>query len=63
MFWQTILVEAPNGNVFFGFISETSAILIFGICLILSTIGLRWFWKKNDETTKDLGNTKEVVKR
>lgn len=47
-----ILIDTPNGNLLFGFISETGAIMIFGICLVIATIGIRWFLKKYEETTK-----------
>lgn len=47
-----ILVDTPNGNLLFGFISETGAIMIFGICLIIATIGIRWLLNKYEESTK-----------
>jgi amino acid transporter len=47
-----ILIDTPNGNLLFGYISETGAIMIFAICLVFATIGIRWFFKKYEETTK-----------
>lgn len=47
-----ILIDPPNGNLLFGYISETGAIMIFGICLVIATIGIRWFLKKYEEKEK-----------
>lgn len=47
-----ILIDTPNGNLLFGYISETGAIMIFGICLVIATIGIRWVLKRFEETTK-----------
>lgn len=62
MFWITFLFDTPNGYFLFRYISETGAVLIFGVTLILATIGLRWFLKRY-EGTKTEGETKEIVKR
>ena len=60
MFWLTILVDTPNGNLLFGYLSETSTVLIFGVFLIVATVGLRWLLNKQDET---VDKTKKFGKR
>lgn len=41
--------QVTGGNLLFGFLPESAAILLFGVCLIASTIGVRWFLKRQDE--------------
>lgn len=60
MFWNKVLVDTPNGSLFFGYLSETGAVLLFGILLVALTIGVRWFLKRYEEPQN---KTKEVVKR
>lgn len=59
MNWNMILIDTPNGNLLFGYISENGAIMIFAICLVLATIGIRWFFKKYEETTKPKDKVEE----
>lgn len=54
-----ILIDTPNGNFLFGYVSETGAIMIFAICLVLATIGIRWFLKKYEETAKSKDKVEE----
>ncbi|NJM52552.1 MAG: hypothetical protein HC846_03615 [Blastocatellia bacterium] len=49
-----LLIDTPNGNLLFGYISETGGIMIFGICLVIATIGIRWVLKRYEE-----GNSKK----
>lgn len=55
-----ILIDTPNGNLLFGFISETGAIMIFGVCLVVATIGIRWFLNKYEESAKTDDESKEL---
>lgn len=57
MLWITILIDAPNGSFFFGYLSETATVLLFGIVLVALTVGIRWFLKKYEESGEE---TKEV---
>jgi len=48
--------------MFFGKIDETTAILLLAIGLILSTIGIRWFFKRYDDKTNSKAKNKEVLR-
>lgn len=55
-----IFIDSPNGNLLFGYISETGAIMIFAICLVITTIVVRWFLKKYEESAKTEDESKEL---
>ncbi len=63
MFWMTILFQTSSGNFLFGYVSETTGVLLFGVCLIGATAGIRWFLKRHEETSNSKTKTKEVAKR
>lgn len=50
MFWIMVFADSTNGSLFWGQFSETQTVLIFGLCLIVLTIGIRWFLKKPEQT-------------
>lgn len=50
MFWIMIFADSTNGSLFLGKFSETQTVLIFGLCLIILTIVIRWFLKKTEQT-------------
>ena len=52
MFLMTVLVDAPSGSLFFGYLSETETVLLFGIILVALTIGIRWVLKKYEESAE-----------
>lgn len=46
----TLAFQASNVNLLFGALPESATILLFGTCLIVSTIGIRKFWNRQAET-------------
>lgn len=50
MFWMMVLIDAPNGNFLFGYLSETEIVLLFGILLVVLTAGIRLFLNKYEES-------------
>ena len=44
------LFDVANQNVILGFIPESLGLLIFGVALILLTIGLRWIMKRSEKS-------------
>jgi hypothetical protein len=44
-----ILLDAMNGNLLLGFMPESLGLLIFGVTLIFSAVGLRRILNRNDE--------------
>jgi hypothetical protein len=46
------LFEVINQNLFLGFIPESIGLLIFGIGLVLLTIGLRWIMKRGEKSAE-----------
>ncbi len=57
------LFQTSNSNYLFGYVSETEAILFFGVCLIILTIVIRWVLKKYEATQNSENKVKESVKR
>ena len=53
-------IQISNGNLLFGVLPESLAILLFGVCLIASTAGIRRVLKRQDEHEN---NTEEAIKR
>lgn len=45
-----LALQASNVNLLFGALPESATILLFGTCLIVSTIGIRKFLNRNAET-------------
>ena len=45
-----ILFEVASRNLLLGFVPESLGLLIFGVGLILLTVGLRWFMKRNEKS-------------
>ena len=58
MFWT--IMEIPSGSLFFGYLSESQTVLLFGIILVALTIGIRWIIKKYEQSED---KTNEIVKR
>lgn len=56
-----LAILASNINLLFGALPESATILLFGTCLIVSTIGIRKFFKRQDETNVE-ENTEEKGK-
>jgi cadmium resistance protein CadD (predicted permease) len=48
-------------NFLLGGFTETEIVLLFGICLVILTIGIRWFLKRHEQPSED--KTNEIVKR
>ncbi len=46
-----LLLEAASENMVFGFITEPLEVLIFGVGLVLLTIGVRAFFKRVEKTS------------
>jgi hypothetical protein len=46
MFTVLTLIDPPNGNPLFGYISETQAVLVSGVFLVILTVGIRRIMKK-----------------
>ena len=44
-----ILLDAMNGNLLLGFMPESLGLLIFGVMLIFSAVGLRRILSRNDK--------------
>jgi len=42
------LIEVSNGNMILGFVPESLALMLFGICLIGATLVLRRMFKRHD---------------
>ena len=45
------LFDVASRNLLLGFVPESLGLLIFGVGLILLTIGLRWIMKRNQKST------------
>lgn len=45
-----VAFQASNGYLLFGALPESATILLFGTCLIISTMGIRKFLNRQDET-------------
>lgn len=45
-----VAFQASNVSLLFGALPESATILIFGTCLIISTMGIRKFLNRQDET-------------
>jgi hypothetical protein len=43
------LIEVSNGNLILGFVPESLALLLFGVCLIGATLVLRRVFKRHDQ--------------
>lgn len=42
--------QSLSGNLLFGFLPESATVLLFGACLVASTIGIRrWFLKRHEQ--------------
>ena len=48
MITAAILLQSSNGDLLFGYLTDSATILIFGTCLVVATIGLRKFLKYQD---------------
>jgi hypothetical protein len=46
-----LLFEAAGENLVFGFITEPLEVLIFGVGLVLLTVGLRAIFKRAEKST------------
>ena len=45
------LFDITSRNLLLGFVPESLGLLVFGVGLILLTVGLRWFMKRNEKIT------------
>lgn len=45
-----LALQASNGYLLFGTLPESATILLFGTCLVVSTIGIRKFLNRQAET-------------
>jgi hypothetical protein len=48
MFTALTLIDPPNGNLFFGYMSETQVVLVSGVFLVILTVGIRWIMRKHE---------------
>jgi hypothetical protein len=49
-----ILLQVTNQNLLLGVMPESLGLLIFGIGLVVLTIGLRWILKRSEENAKNI---------
>ena len=49
-----MLLEMIGNNLLFGFLPEKMGLFVFGILLVLSAVGMRWFF--DQKKAKDLIN-------
>lgn len=54
------LFEGTNGNLLLGYMPEPLGLLVFGIFLIILAVGLRWVFKKNENSESEKGIEKKV---
>lgn len=52
MFSVIFLLEAVNKNLLLGFMPESIGLLLFGIALIVSAVGLRRFFSRSEDKRK-----------
>ena len=48
MTFVLFLIEVSSGNMILGFVPESLALMLFGICLIGATLVLRRLFKRHD---------------
>ena len=61
MWLISLLLETGNGGLFLGYLSETEIVLLFGICLVVLTIGLRWILNRYDREVTKNGRNEEKI--
>lgn len=44
-----LALQASNANLLFGALPESATILLFGTCLVVSTLGIRKFLNRQDQ--------------
>ena len=56
-----LLVDVASQALILGFVPESLEVLIFGVALVLLTVGLRWFMKRSEKSVD--GEIKQTTKQ
>lgn len=55
------LMQAAAKNLLFGFLSEPLGVLIFAVALVGGAVGLRWFFRWNEEMAAKARNLSQEL--
>jgi hypothetical protein len=58
-----ILAEITNGNLLLGVVPESLALLMFGVSLIVFTVGVRRILDRKEDTKKLENNLEKLAKK